>query len=302
MQKSGFKSGFVAIVGRPNVGKSSILNALTGEKISIVSPIPQTTRHQIRSIMNAPQAQAVFVDTPGIHTFADPLASHLNNLANRSLEGCDLILYVVDLSRAPGREERKVLELLVHQDIKVIMALNKLDLNDKSPNEYVQFWKERVGDKRDPLLYFIPCSAQTGKNIEVLKNTIIESLPEGEPFYDSGTVTDFPINFRLADLVREQLFLNLTKELPHSLAVEVEVVAKKEKFTHVKINIYVVRESQKKIVIGRNGEVLKKVGTAARPAMEKILGHKVYLELVVRVLADWQQRPRILKELGYWWA
>ncbi|MDD5194312.1 MAG: GTPase Era [Candidatus Omnitrophica bacterium] len=303
MDNKEFKSGFVGILGRPNVGKSTLLNALIANRISIISPIPQTTRHQIKGILNLKDAQIVFVDTPGIHSFRDSLTEHLNTIAKQSIEGCDIILYMADVSRHIGPEEQEVINFLIRQDVKIIMVLNKMDLGAKYMNDYIAAWKEALaslGISKDPLLLYLPLSAKSGKNIDELKKIIIENLPQGAAFYDAQTVTDFPLKFRIADVVREQLFLHLAEELPHSLAVEVEEIKEKQKVTVILVNIYVNRISQKKIIIGKKGELLKKIGTSARHFIEQILGRKVYLELWVKVLEDWQNKPRILQELGYW--
>ncbi|MDD4955081.1 MAG: GTPase Era [Candidatus Omnitrophica bacterium] len=365
MSEENFKSGFVAILGRPNVGKSTMLNALLKTKISIVSPIPQTTRHQIKGILNLKDAQIVFVDTPGIHSFKDNLAAQLNTIAKQSVEGCDLILYVVDISRSLGKEELEIMNFLIRQNIKTIMVLNKLDLGTQVLNEYVDCWR-RIGEsakiKNDPLIYYLPISARMNKNIEVLRDVIVENLPNQVPFYDDKTLTDFPLKFRIADIVREKLFAVLTKELPHSLAVEVEKVKDmpqggkieeaedetteekieeetaeeaegedfedveeleeetesevyespllssssvpedlpKTGFLYVKVNIYVNRPSQKRIVIGTGGKLMKEVGKLAREEIEAIFGKRVFLDIWVSVLKDWQNKPRILQELGYW--
>jgi GTP-binding protein Era len=303
MKKKNFKSGFVAILGRPNVGKSTLLNSLVGSKISIVSPVPQTTRHKIKGILNAKDAQVVFVDAPGVHSFKGHLIEYLNTLAKQALDGCDLILYVVDVSRPIGREEEKVIDILVGQREKIIMVLNKRDLGEKFINDYIAFWEDKIKEnkiKKSPLIYYLPVSAKTGKNISELKDVIVENLPVQPAFYDLQTLTDFPIKFRIADTVREKLFLNLKEELPHSLAVEVEAVEDKGRFIHILVNIYVNRGSQKKIVVGRKGELLKEVGMAARLEIEKIYSRKVYLDIWVKVLRNWQDKPRLLQELGYW--
>ncbi|MDP2922598.1 MAG: GTPase Era [Candidatus Omnitrophota bacterium] len=335
-----FKSGFVAILGRPNVGKSTILNALTGNKISIISPVPQTTRHQIKGILNLEKAQIVFVDTPGIHSFKDNLATQLNTIAKQSVEGCDLILYVVDVTRNLGKEEAQIMDFLTRQKIKIIMVLNKMDLGEHFSGSYIDAWKKHIeaqNIKTDPIISYLPLSAKTGKNMEMLKNVIIDNLPEQEPFYDTHTVTDFPMKFRIADIVREKLFLNLKDELPHSLAVEVqemkdrqsEKTEEAEEETekdgasyedymsslaqpnksgpltgpmYIKVNIYVNRVSQRKIVIGEKGKLLKEIGIQSRLEMEAILNKRVYLDIRVEVLEDWQNKPRILQELGYWVA
>jgi GTP-binding protein Era len=303
MKKEDFKAGFVGLVGRPNVGKSTLLNALVGNKVSIVSLIPQTTRYQIRGILNLKQAQIVFVDTPGIHSFKDKLSAHLNTIAKRSLEGCDLIIYVVDVSRRPGKEEDQLIRILTKSGIKTIMVLNKVDLGMRFFNDYIDLWKGAT-DKakaKDPLIYYIPLSAKTGKNIDILKNSLIENLSPSHPYYDKDSLTDFPLKFRIADIVREKLFQHLKREIPHDLAVEIEEIEDKKRSVYIKANIYVKRNSQKKIVVGKGGEVLKEVGSLSRGEIEKIYNKKVFLDIFVKVLEDWQERPRILKELGYWW-
>ncbi|MCP4653410.1 MAG: GTPase Era [Candidatus Omnitrophica bacterium] len=306
--KEEFKCGFVAILGRPNVGKSTVLNALVGNKISIVSPIPQTTRHQIRGILNVEGAQIVFLDTPGVHSFKDSLAKHLNTIAARSLDGCDLIIYVADVSRRVGDEEKRIIDILLRQETKVVMALNKMDLGSRYLNDYIDFWKTHIEAKKgkDFLIVYMPLSAKTGKNIDTLRDIIVDNLPVHPPFYDPESKTDFPIKFRIADVVREKLFLQLKRELPHSIAVEVGEMAERQttqgqKITDIAVTIYVNRSSQRKIIIGKNGEGLKEAGKQARLDLEEILGNKVFLKLWVKVLEDWQQKPRILKELGYWW-
>jgi GTP-binding protein Era len=339
MTSENFKSGFVAILGRPNVGKSTILNALIGNKISIISPVPQTTRHQIKGILNLKNAQIVFVDTPGIHSFKDNLASQLNTIAKQSVEGCDLILYVADVSRNLGKEEAEIMNFLSKQETKIIMALNKMDLGEHFTHSYIEAWKKQIearNIKNDPLISYLPLSAKTGKNIQMLRDVLIKNLPTQEPFYDTYTLTDFPLKFRMADIVREKLFLNLKAELPHSLAVEVAEISDREKEktekepkqgdnsmsyddfmsslaqpvkgaapkgpVYIKVNIYVNRASQRKIVIGEKGKLIKQIGIESRQEMEALLAKRVYLDIKVEILADWQNKPRILQELGYWVA
>ena len=296
-----FKSGFVVILGRPNVGKSTLLNALVANKVSIVSPIPQTTRHQIKGILNLENAQIVFVDTPGVHSFKNNLADHLNTVAKRSIEGCDLIIYVADVSRQPGKEEDQLIKIITASNIKTIMVLNKIDLSSKYLNDYIHLWNMRVKDA-GALVYYIPVSAKTSQNVDKLKESLLENLPVGHPYYDKDSLTDFPLKFRIADIIREKLFLQLTEELPHSIAVEIEEITKKKKVVYIRTNIYVQRNSQKRIVIGKDGSILKETGKLSRIEVEEIFNKKVFLDIWVKVLSDWQKRPRILKELGYWWA
>jgi GTP-binding protein Era len=280
------------------------------------------------------------VDTPGIHSFKDNLATQLNTIAKQSIEGCDLILYVVDISRNLGKEEMEIMDFLTKQEIKIIMVLNKMDLGEQFTNSYIEAWDkhlERDGIKTNPVISYLPLSAKTGRNIELLRSVIVENLPSQEPFYDTNTLTDFPLKFRLADIVREKLFLNLKAELPHSLAVEVAEIKDRqnqmlkkhseelgddtmsyEDFMstlaqpakrvglkgplYIKVNIYVNRLSQKKIIIGKNGKLIKAIGIESRREMEPLLSKRVYLDIKVEVLADWQNKPRILQELGYWVA
>lgn len=213
---------------------------------------------------------------------------------------------MVDVSRKPGLEEKKAAAIISNQTVKTIIGLNKIDKGLKYLNDYISLWeaktKTKGKNKKDPLVYYIPISAKTGKNIEQLRQALLENLPEGEPYYDKSFLTDFPDKFRVADIVREKLFLELDEELPHSLAVEVSEINNKRKLIDIKVNIYVKRNSQKKIVVGKKGAILKKVGSEARPEIEKIYKKKVFLDIWVTVLADWQERPRILKQLGYWWV
>jgi GTP-binding protein Era len=304
MRQAKFVSGFVALLGRPNAGKSSLLNALVGTKISIISPIPQTTRHQIRGILNLKNAQIVFVDTPGIHSFNDTLSRHLNTVAKKSLEGIDLVIYVVDASRAPGKEEERLTHILAGQKQNIIMVLNKIDLGRNYLNTHIGLWQDLLqkGRASCSLLYYIPVSAVKGTNIDNLKKTLVENLPEGCAYYDKDVPTDFPLKFRLADIIREKLFLHLKKEVPHSLAVEVSQIEDKAKSIYIRVTIYVLRSSQKAIVIGKGAISLKEVGVLSRRDIEKVCSKKVFLDIRIKVMKDWQERPRILKELGYWWA
>ncbi|RKY33599.1 MAG: GTPase Era [Candidatus Omnitrophota bacterium] len=304
LERRNFKSGFVAILGRPNVGKSTLLNTLLGGKVSIVSSIPQTTRHQIRGVLNLENAQIIFVDTPGIHSFKKELATHLNVVAKRSTQEVELLLYVVDVSRSVGKEEEVIMNFLSSQDTQMIMVLNKIDISKDFLNQYIERWQKliKAKGKEDLVKYYIPISAKKGTNLDRLKEAIVELLPFHPPFYDRETLTDFPLKLRVQDTIREKLFLNLKEELPHSVAVEVEEVERKENIVYIKANIYVNRDSQKKILIGKEGRFIKEVGKLAREELEVLFGKKVYLELEVKVLRNWQKKPRILKELGYWWV
>ncbi len=301
--KDKIKSGFVTFVGRPNVGKSTLLNSLLKNKISVVSSVPQTTRYAIRGILNLSDAQIVFVDSPGIHSFKDNLSQYLNVVAQKALEDVEVVVYVVDVTRKPAYEEELIMKRLVFLKAKIIMALNKIDKNKKFLNDYISLWKKEEdalkNTSKAELVYYIPISAKTGHNLDKLIEAIKENLPWGFPFYNRDTITDFPVKFRIADIIREKLFLRLKEELPHSLAVDVKEIEEKERSVYIEAYIYVNRISQKQIVIGKKGEFIKEVGVVGRREIENIFNKKVYLRLQVKVVSNWQKKIRILKELGY---
>jgi GTP-binding protein Era len=272
-----------------------------GEKISIVSPVPQTTRFQLKGVLNSERSQLVFVDTPGIHLFKEKFSYHLNKLSLTSLKEIDLILYVVDVSRPPAGEEDKIVDITARQKNKVIMVLNKNDLGKKYFNNYIELWQKKIEKIQapDPLIYYIPVSAKRGRNIEKLKNVLLELTPKGHPFYGKDTLTDFPAKYRAADIIREKLFLKTKEEIPHSIAVEVKEIQEKERSVYFLAHIYIQRDSQKKIIIGKKGNMLKEAGSQARSDLENIYKKKVYLDLWVKTEKDWQNNRRILQDLGY---
>jgi len=296
------KSGFVVIVGRPNSGKSTLLNALLDTKVSIVSPVPQTTRYRIRGILNLPDAQIVFVDTPGIHSIKGGLVGKLNESAISALDDIDLVLYVADVSRKTGKEELSVMQAILESKAKVIMVLNKVDKGPLYLNQHIHAWKEFLSDKKiseDPVRYYIPVSAMNNVNLGGLKDAILELLPEQPALYEPGTITDFPLKFRIADIIREKLFLSLKEELPHHLAVVIEEMEDRKKIYYIRGKIYINRQSQKSIVVGKGASLLKEVNTQARKDLEGILKKKVFLETFVQVLEGWESKPQVLAELGY---
>ena len=293
------KCGFVTIVGRPNSGKSTLMNNLLGQKISIVSRVPQTTRYIIRGILNLKDAQIVFVDTPGIHIYKHKLSSELNSMAFNSLDSVELILYVVDVGRCPREEETRIMKDLVLRETPVIMALNKTDVSNKFVNEYIEMWRELSQNKQGPLKYFLPISALKGHNLDSLLKSILEFLPKSEPFYEKDAVTDFPLNYRVSDIIREKICLLLKEELPHNMAVEIEDIQQEDNITKIMANILVAKKSQKPIVIGEKGSMIKEIGTLSRKELEGVFSKKVFLQLWVKLKKDWQDSPRILKELGY---
>ncbi|RKY38287.1 MAG: GTPase Era [Candidatus Omnitrophota bacterium] len=297
------RCGFVTLMGRPNVGKSTLINTLLKEKISIVSSVPQTTRFRIRGVLTTDSFQIVFVDTPGLHLFKDNLASYLNNIAKKGIEDTDVILYLVDVTRSIGKEELEIMKFLLNCSYyPIIMGLNKIDLGCDFLNQYIKIWEELVEENKkvNPIKFYIPISAKTGKNLDRLINTLVDFLPQQEfLFYPQKETTDFPLNFRISEVIREKLLYSLKEEIPHQCAVVVDEVREKEKITYIHAYIYVNRVSQKKIIIGKDASFIKKIGIQARADLESLLRKKVYLELDVKVIKDWQKKIRILKELGY---
>ena len=302
----GYKSGFVSLIGRPNTGKSTLLNAILEEKVSIISSIPQTTRYVTRGVWTLENSQIVFVDTPGMHLTKHHLAKELNKMAKDSMDDVDVLIYVVDAKRKPYDEEDLIMNMLVRQKIPVIMVINKIDRSKRCVGDYVGLWKKKVEENKekgidnDPLKYFIPVSAIRGENLDELKEALFELVPEGQPLYDDETITDFPLHFRISDLIREKMCHLLKDELPHHTAVCIEEIRKeKNKALVVYANIIMASESQKGIVIGKNGATIKEIGKRARKDINKVMGRKIHLELKVQVVKDWQNKPRIIRELGY---
>ncbi|GIU83726.1 MAG: GTPase Era [Acidimicrobiales bacterium] len=278
------RSGFVAIVGRPNVGKSTLLNRMIGRKVAIVSDKPQTTRTRVRGILDTPDAQVVFVDTPGLHKPRTALGERLNITARESMEGVDLELFVIDATKPIGRGDEFIAGLL--QKDRTIVAVNKVDVATKAQ---VAEQLARAGEW-DFLEYF-PVSAVTGEGVPELVKGIVEKLPEGPRWYPEGTVTDVPAPVMVAELVREELLKVMREELPHSIATRVV----EWDWPRIRVEIIVERESQKGMVIGKGGRVLKRVGVAVR----RQLPPGVYLELHVRVDRNWQRSASKVQGLGY---
>jgi GTPase len=278
------KSGFVTLVGRPNVGKSTLLNAILHTKVSIVSDKPQTTRNQIRGVLNRPDAQVVFVDTPGIHKPRTPLGERLNATASSALGDVDVVCLVVDATAPIGPGDRRI-GAQVPSD--AVVVVNKVDL--ASPDQVID-QLARAADQLDLSAYF-PVSARTGQGVDRLVDHLIERLPEGPQYYPDEMVTDVPEAFWVAELVREQLLAVTREELPHSIATRVT----EWEWPRIRVEILVERDSQKGIVIGHQGSVLKTVGTAVREQLPE----GAYLELFVKVEKDWQRQQHALDRLGF---
>ncbi|MGH9182734.1 MAG: GTPase Era [Acidimicrobiales bacterium] len=277
------RSGLVTLAGRPNVGKSTLLNHIVGTKVSIVSPVAQTTRGAVRGVLSRPDAQVVFVDTPGIHRSRSPLARRLNDLASGSIAGVDVVCLVLDATAPLGRGDRLVAAQLPPETVVVV---NKVDA--ASPTEVLE-QLARAGEL-DRSAYF-PVSARTGEGVAALVEHLVHRLPEGPPLYPTDTVRDTPEEAWVAELVREQLLGVLRQELPYSVATRVT----EWDWPRIRCEILVERESQKGMVIGRGGSVLKATGTAVRHQLPP----GAHLELVVKVDRDWQRRPQALERLGY---
>jgi GTPase len=293
---AGYRCGFAAIVGRPNVGKSTLLNALLGSKISIVSPKPQTTRHRILGILSRPAAQVIFVDTPGLHAGARrAMNRHMNRAALASLQDADVNIFVVEALRWTD-EDQRVLDELLKQDRPIILALNKAD--KVFPKERLLPFIEEMG-RRASFAEIVPLSALKGSNIEQLPATIAGYLPESPPHYPEDQLTDRSKEFQAAEIVREKLTLRLRQELPYGLTVIIEQFKEEDGRLLINAVIWVERSGQKAIVIGNGGEQLKEIGRAARLEMVERFKLPVHLELWVKVKENWSDNEMALRQLGY---
>ncbi len=290
-----FRSGLVAVVGRPNVGKSTLVNALVGAKVAIVSDKPQTTRRDIRGILTTDRYQVVFTDTPGFHKPRTALGSRLNALVGEATAGVDAVVQVVDAKAGVGRGDAFVYERQVRDAAGArLCAVNKLDLV-RGRLEVPQLQAAADLGAFDEI---VPVSAKTGRGLDVLLELLAARLPEGPPLYPPGEITDQPLEVRLAEIVRERVLAVTREEVPHSVAVVVEDLERAGDLTRVQATIVVERDSQKPIVIGKGGAVLKEVGSRAREEMEALLGTPVYLGLRVKVLKEWQRDPKAMERLG----
>ena len=296
MSDNTFRSGFVSIVGRPNVGKSTLLNRILGEKLMITSDKPQTTRNRIKGIHNVPGGQIVFIDTPGIHRAKTRLNKFMVEEALSSVQGVDLILFLVDGGTDPAREAEMIREVLSGVDAPVILVMNKIDLVPKGELlERMSCYGETY-----PFKEIIPVSAATGDGVEQLVQLVHGLLPEGPCYFPDDILTDVPERFIVAEIVREKIFRLTHDEVPYSTAVVVESFKERaDGLISISAVINVERESQKRIIIGKKAEMLKRIGTQARHEIERLLDTKVFLELFVRVSGEWSDNSRMLKEFGY---
>jgi GTP-binding protein Era len=291
-----FHSGFVSLVGRPNTGKSTLLNALVGQKLAIVADKPQTTRTAIQGVATLPGAQIVFVDTPGIHKGDSALNKRLMDTVRNSLEERDLLLFLADATRPPAEEDRRAIDMVRKVATPTLLVLNKIDLVKEKPRLLPLIEQYRtIYDFAD----CFPISATKGMGLDALRQAILDRLPEGPAYFPEDYVTDQPERFLAAELIREKVLASTRQEVPHSVAVTVDQWQETPRLTRIFATIRVERAGQKAIVIGTKGAVLKKIGTLARQEMERLFGVKIYLDLHVRLTPRWREKPAFLNALDW---
>ena len=315
------KSAFVTIIGRPSVGKSTLLNRMCGEKVAIVSKVPQTTRNAIRGIVNRNEGQLVFVDTPGRHSSEKKMNKKLMEVSERSLSDCDLVLYVLDASRAPGEEEEEIVKLLKPLTEKLIIAINKIDVSGADINKMKEFsefhlsqtsfssasLREEISDtpsssafsRKEISNYVFPVSADTGEGVEALLSALFDMAPEGQPLYGDEYYTDQETGFRISEIIREQAINRLRQELPHSLYVDIADMEFKEEGSTLWVRAFIIveRESQKGMVVGKGGEMIKAIRLASLKEFKKIFDWKIDLDLRVKTGKDWRHNDFTLKRI-----
>lgn len=290
-----YKSGFVTLIGRPNVGKSTLMNHLIGQKIAITSNKPQTTRNRIQTVLTLENAQIVFLDTPGIHKAKNKLGNYMVNVAEHTLNEVDVILWLVEPTTYIGAGERHIIEQLKKTKTPVILVINKTDtVKREEVLTFIDTYRKELDFQE-----IVPVSALKRDNTEELVKCIVDYLPEGQPFYDEDTVTDQPMRQIVAELIREKALRLLEEEIPHGIAVSVESMKEKGNICHIDATIVCERESHKGIIIGKGGQMLKKIGSKARPDIEDLLEMQVNLQLWVKVKKDWRDSDFLLKNFGY---
>jgi len=298
MSAPAHRAGFVALVGRPNVGKSTLLNRLVGEKMAIVSRRPQTTRTRITGIRHLPQAQIVFVDTPGLHAGAGRLGELMQRAAERALEDVDLVCFVAEASERPDRLDADALARLAGVRAPVFCCLNKVDLVAPKARLLPLIAAYRA---RHRFQEIVPVSAQTGEGVSTLLDLVVAAMPERPAYFPRESLTDQPETFYVAEVIREKIFRLTHQEIPYACAVRVEELTEREKpeCVYIRAQIFVEQDSQKGIVIGRQGSMLKKIGSAAREELERFFGIKTYLDLRVSVRKNWRKDEQALREFGF---
>jgi len=290
-----FRSGFVAILGRPNAGKSTLVNALVGRKVAIVSPRPQTTRNRIQGIVNRENAQVALVDTPGIHKPDSALSRQMMSEIEQALEGIDVLALIVDATQEFGAGDRFALDLVKRYRGPAFLLLNKID---RLPKARLLPLIDRYHREHN-FAEIIPLSALTGDGLPLLMEKLIECLPEGPPYFPPEQFTDQPERFLAAEIVREKAIHATREEVPHAIAVLVDGFEESERLIRIRATIYVERDGQKGILIGKGGATLKKIGTEARLELESLLGTKIFLELFVKVQRDWRDNPALVRQLDW---
>ncbi|MEB3177821.1 MAG: GTPase Era [Nostocaceae cyanobacterium] len=292
----GFKSGFIGIIGRPNVGKSTLMNQLVGQKIAITSPVAQTTRNRLQGILTTPEAQLIFVDTPGIHKPHHQLGEVLVQNAKIAIDSVDVLLFVVDGSTTCGGGDKYIADLLTRSQTPVILGLNKIDQQPSNSQDIDDSYQQLAAPYNWQIVKF---SALNGEGLTELQQDLIQHLETGPYYYPPDLVTDQPERFIMGELIREQILLLTREEVPHSVAIAIDKVEETPSITRVLATIHVERDSQKGILIGKGGAMLKSIGSAARQQIQKLIAGKVYLELFVKVQPKWRQSRMRLAELGY---
>lgn len=292
-----FKSGYIAVVGRPNVGKSTLLNRIIGEKLSAISDKPQTTRNKIQMIYTDEKMQVIFLDTPGIQTPKNKLGNYMLNVSESSLRESDVITYIVDTSEKIGRLDNYIIETLkkLNGEVPIILLINKIDeLEKENLLPIISMYSELNLFKE-----IIPISALKGDGIKIYMDEVCEMLEEGPMYFPDDMITDMPEKFIVSEIIREKALLNLEEEVPHGIAVSIDTFKEKDKLIEIDATIYVERDSHKGIIIGKNGSMLKKIGTSARLELEKFLGKRIVLNLWVKVEKNWREKDAKVKYFGY---
>ena len=294
-----FKSGFVALIGRPNVGKSTLMNKIIGQKVAITSNKPQTTRNRIQTVYTSDEGQIVFLDTPGIHKAKNKLGEYMVNVAEKTFEEVDVILWLVEPDKKLGPGDRHIIEELKSTNIPVILVINKIDsVKKEEVPEIINAYKDAFDFKE-----IIPTSAMRGENVDTIVEEILNNLPEGPMYYDEDTLTDQPMRQIVAEIIREKSLHALNEEVPHGIAVTIELMkereTKKGPITDIEATIICEKDSHKGIIIGKKGAMLKKIGSNARYEIEQQLEMKVNLQLWVKVKKDWRDSEFLMKNYGY---
>ena len=294
-ENSSYKSGFVTLIGRPNVGKSTLMNHLIGQKIAITSSKPQTTRNRIQTVYTSEEGQIVFLDTPGIHKAKNKLGNYMVSVAERTLSEVDVVLWLVEPTNYIGAGEQHIIEQLKKTKTPVILVINKIDTVKK---EEILLFIDTYRKQMD-FAEIVPVSAKKGDGTDDLLSCIMKYLPYGQPFYDEDTVTDQPVRQIVAELVREKALKCLEEEIPHGIAVTIESMNFRKRIVDIEAEIICEKDSHKGIIIGKQGQMLKKIGSLARPDIEELVGKQVNLKLWVKVKKDWRDSDFLLKNFGY---